>query len=271
MEIANKIVFIGSGNMAQAIIGALLQAEMVKAANIVCNDIVEEKVEALSKRFGVSTAKEKGSALISADIIFLSVKPQDMKTALEDIKHFVKTDALVISIAAGVKTEFIEDVLAKKVAVVRAMPNTPALVLAGATVLCPGKYAVKKQLQKAKSLFSAIGMVEIEDESKFDAVTALSGSGPAYVFYLSDLMAQAGRDLGLDENMARIFVAQTIYGAGKMLIETGSAPSELIMRVKSPNGTTESALKYFESVNLKETVFKAMEAARNRSMELNKQ
>ncbi|MDR2860679.1 MAG: pyrroline-5-carboxylate reductase [Elusimicrobiota bacterium] len=270
MEIAKKIVFIGSGNMAQAIISAILKSEMIKPENIICNDIVKERVDLLHEKFGVSIAVEKGVALVGADIIVLSVKPQNMKSVFDEIRSFIKSDAIIISIAAGIKTENIETGIGKKISVIRAMPNTPALTLSGATALCAGKYTRNEQMQKAKQLFSAIGKVEIQDESKFDAITALSGSGPAYVFYLAQLMAQAGEDLGLDKKIAQEFAAQTIYGAGKMLVETGVSAEELKLRVKSPNGTTEAALNYFEEHNLKDIIFKAMEAAKNRSIELSK-
>ncbi|MDR1952151.1 MAG: pyrroline-5-carboxylate reductase [Elusimicrobiota bacterium] len=270
MEIAKKIVFIGSGNMAQAIISGILKAKMIEPKNIVCNDIDKNKLNALSNNFRVSAQAEKSLAIADADIIFLSIKPQNMKNVLDEINPFVKTDNIVISIAAGITTETIEKSFDKKIAVIRAMPNTPALSLAGITALCAGKYALPANMEKSKVLFSAIGKVEIEDESKFDIITALSGSGPAYVFYLCSLMAQAAIKLGFDKNSAEKFAVQTIYGAGKMLAESGLSSEELTLRVKSPNGTTEAALKYFESKDLEDIVFKAMEEAAKRSVELSR-
>ena len=270
MEISKKLFFIGSGNMAQAIVSGLLQSKLVKAGNIVCNDVVKEKVLHLSEKFGISIAEDKGEAIIGADIIFLSVKPQNMPTVFDEIRQFVKKGAIIISIAAGITTKYIEDSIGKEVAVVRAMPNTPALVLSGATALCKGKFVSDEQLQKAKKLFGATGKVAILDEDKFDVITALSGSGPAYVFYFCELMQKAAETLGLDKETAEAFAVQTVYGSGKMLAETKTAAKELKEKVKSPNGTTEAALKYFESQNLSDIVQKAMEEAMQRSKELSK-
>jgi len=150
------------------------------------------------------------------------------------------------------------------------MPNTPALVLSGATALCRGKYVSEEQLLKARKLFSAIGKAVILDESKFDVITALSGSGPAYVFYFCELMQKAAQTLGLDEEIAKKLAVQTIYGSGKMLDETQMPAAQLKEKVKSPNGTTEAALKYFEANNLADIVLQAMAEAMKRSQELSR-
>jgi pyrroline-5-carboxylate reductase len=270
MEIGKKLFFIGSGNMASAIISGLLQAKLIKPENIICNDVVKEKVINLSLKYGISIAENKGEAIIGSDIIFLSVKPQNMPQALEDIKQFVKKSAVIISIAAGITTRFIEDSIGKEVGVIRAMPNTPALVLAGATALCKGKFVSQEQLLRARQLFLGIGRVEILDESKFNIITALSGSGPAYVFYFCELMQKAAQDMGLSQELAKVFAVQTVYGAGKMLAETNASAIELKEKVKSPNGTTEAALKYFETQNLYDIVKTAMKEAEKRSKELSK-
>jgi pyrroline-5-carboxylate reductase len=270
MEISKKLFFIGSGNMAQAIISGLLEAKLVKAENIVCNDVVKEKVLNLQQKFGISIAEDKGEAIIGTDIIFLSVKPQNMPRVFEEIRNFVKRNAIIISIAAGITTKFIEDSIQKEVAVIRAMPNTPALVWSGATALCKGKFVSDEQLQKAKSLFSSIGKAEILEEKCFDIITALSGSGPAYIFYFCELMQKAAEKLGLSKDIAETFAVQTVYGSGKMLDITKESASVLKDRVKSPNGTTEVALKYFESQNLSDIVCKAMEKAMEKSAQLSK-
>jgi pyrroline-5-carboxylate reductase len=270
MEISNKLFFIGAGNMADAIISGLLKSKLVKAENIVCNDVIKDKVVNLSRKYGVAIAEDKGEAIIGADIIFLSVKPQNMPNVFEEIKNFVKSGTIIISIAAGISTGFIENSIGKKIAVIRAMPNTPALVLCGASALCKGGFVSDEQLQKAQKLFRAIGKAVILDESKFDIITALSGSGPAYVFYLCELMQKAAVRMGLDEESARIFAVQTVYGSGAMLEETKIPAGVLKEKVKSPNGTTEAALKCFEARNLSDIVFEAMEKAAQRSRELSK-
>ena len=270
MEISRKLFFIGSGNMASAIISGLLQSKLVSASNIVCNDVIKEKAEALAQKYGVSVAESKSAAIIGSDIIFLSVKPQNMPEVFEEIKNFVKKGTIIISIAAGITVKFIEDSIGKEVGVIRAMPNTPALVLSGATALCKGKYVTDEQLVKAKKFFGAIGKAEILDESKFDVITALSGSGPAYVFYLCELMQKAAQNMGLDEETAKTFAVQTVYGSGKMLAESGMPAQKLKEIVKSPNGTTEAALKYFEANKFAEIVEQAMREAEKRSKELSK-
>jgi pyrroline-5-carboxylate reductase len=270
MEISKKLFFIGSGNMAQAIISGLLESRLVKPENIVCNDVVKDKLFNLQQRFSVSITENKGEAIIEADIIFLSIKPQNILKVFDEIRNFLKEKVIIISIVAGITTNFIENNIRKEVAVIRAMPNTPALVRSGSTALCKGKFVSDKQLQKAKSLFSSIGKAEILDEENFDIITALSGSGPAYIFYFCELMQRAAEKLGLDKQIAKTFAVQTFYGAGRMLYITNESSKILKEKVKSPNGTTEAALKYFESQNLLNIVYKAMERAMEKSKELSK-
>jgi pyrroline-5-carboxylate reductase len=270
MEISKKLFFIGSGNMARAIISGLIGARLIKAENIVCNDIVRQKVLKLARDFGVSIAQDKGKAILGVDIIFISIKPQNILEVFNEIRNFVKSKTIVISIVAGITTKFIEDNIKKDVAVIRAMPNTPALVRLGATALCKGRFVTDKQLRKVKSLFSSIGKAEILDEKDFDVITALSGSGPAYIFYFCQLMQKAAQKLGLNEEIAKKFAVQTVYGAGKMLDATKESAEALKEKVKSPNGTTQAALKYFESQNLSNIVYESMKQAMERSKELSK-
>jgi pyrroline-5-carboxylate reductase len=270
MEISKKFFFIGSGNMAQAIISGLLETKLVKAQNIICNDIVKKKVLSLQEKFGISVAEDKGEALIDADIVFLSVKPQSMLKVFDEIRNFIKKNTIIISIAAGITTKFIEENIKKDVAVIRAMPNMPALVRCGVTALCKGRFVTNEQLQRAKSLFASIGKAEILDEEKFDIITALSGSGPAYIFYFCELLQNAAYRLGLSQEIAKSFAVQTVHGSGKMLDVTNESARALKEKVKSPKGTTEVALKYFESQNLSNIVYNAMSQAMNRSKELSK-
>jgi pyrroline-5-carboxylate reductase len=270
MEISKKLFFIGSGNMAHATISGLIEAKLVKAENIVCNDIVKAKVLNLQQEFGVSIAEDKGEAIIEADIIFLSVKPQNILKVFDEIRNFIKRKTIIISIAAGITTRFIEDNIQKYVAVIRAMPNTPALVRSGATALCKGRFVTEDQFQKVKSLFLSIGKAEILDEKDFDIITALSGSGPAYIFYFCELMQKAAEKLGLSKEIAKTFAVQTVYGSGKMLDTTKESAEVLKEKVKSPNGTTEAALKYFEIQNLSSIVYESMKQAMEKSKELSK-
>ncbi|MDR1122654.1 MAG: pyrroline-5-carboxylate reductase [Endomicrobium sp.] len=270
MEINKKFFFIGSGNMASAIIGGILESNIVKSENIVCNDVVKEKVINLQKKYGVSIVEDKGEATIEADIIFLSVKPQDIPKVLDEIRHFVRSKTIIVSIVAGITTKFIEESIQKNTAVIRTMPNSPALVRSGATALCKGRFVSGDQLQRIKDLFVSIGKAEILDEKNFDIITALSGSGPAYIFYFCELMQKAAEKLGLDKNISKTFAIQTVYGAGKMLSITNEPAEILKEKVKSPNGTTEVALKYFESQKLQNIVYEAMNQAMKKSKTLSK-
>jgi len=270
VEITEKIFFIGSGNMSQAIIKGILEAKLVKAENIICNDISKEKLSNIQQKFGVSVVQDKNVAIMRTDIVFIAVKPQNMLEVCNEIKKIVQTKTLIISIAAGITTKFIEDSIQKNVSVVRAMSNTPAFVCSAATALCKGKFVSYDQFQKARNLFSSIGKVEMLPENRFDIITALSGSGPAYIFYFCELMQKAAEKLGLDREIAKIFAVQTVYGSAKMLDITGEPAEVLKEKVKSPNGTTEMALKYFEFQNLPNIVYKAMEQAMKKSRELTK-
>jgi pyrroline-5-carboxylate reductase len=270
MEISEKLLFIGSGNMASAIISGLIETRLINAENIVCNDIVRQKALRLAQDFGVSIAEDKNESIADVDIIFLSIKPQNILEVFDEIRDFVKRKTIVISIVAGITTRFIEDNIKKEVAVIRAMPNTPALVRLGATALCKGRFVTGQQLRKVKSLFSSIGKAEILDEKDFDIITALSGSGPAYIFYFCELMQKAAQKLGLDKEIAKRFAVWTVYGSGKMLDVTKESAEALKEKVRSPNGTTEAALKYFESQNLSNIVYESMKQAMERSKELSK-
>lgn len=268
MQISGNALFIGSGNMACAIMDGILKAQIIKPQNIFCNDIDEKKLADLSKRLGIIPFLDKKESLKEADIVFLSVKPQNIVSVLDEIKPFIKKGALIISIIAAIQTKFIEDSLNAGIEVVRVMPNTASLLLCGVSAICGGRYASKESVEKVKNLFSCIGKAEIMDENHFDAITALSGSGVAYIFYFCELMQKAGEKLGLKEEIAKRFALQTVYGAGKMLVESGLDAELLRKNVTSPNGTTEAAIKSFQDSKLEDIVFQAMQKARDRSIEL---
>jgi pyrroline-5-carboxylate reductase len=267
MQISDKILFIGSGNMARAIISGMLSSKLTIPQNILCNGRDEQKLIDLSKQFEIVPMPNKQEGLKQADIVFLSVKPQGIAAVLEGIKPFIRKNALFISIIAGKKAEFCENILGD-IEIVRVMPNTPVFVLAGTSAISGGKFASKDNIEKVKTIFSSIGQAEIVDEILLDAVSALSGSGPAYVFYLCELLQKAGEKLGLKSEIAKSFAANTIYGAGKMLKEIGQTPEILRKNVTSPNGTTQAAIEYFQSQNLEDIVYKAMQKSVERSIQL---
>ena len=264
------IGFIGSGNMAEALIKGIIAAGIYKPANIFVSDIRPERLKQLVKKYKVKPTKNNNKLASKADIFVLSVKPQNMTEALESIKDAVSNKKLVISIAAGVKTSRIADVLGD-VAIIRAMPNTPALIGEGASALFANTKA-KPMLEAAKLIFSAVGKaVVIEDEDLIDAVTAVSGSGPAYYFLLMEEMIKAAVELGLPKTVAKDLVLQTAKGAGLLAAEadkTGESPAELRRKVTSPGGTTEAALKVLAEGKFGPLIEAAVKKARDRSREL---
>jgi pyrroline-5-carboxylate reductase len=264
------IGFIGSGNMAEALIKGIITAGIYKPENIFVSDIRPERLGFLAKRYGVQKADGNAALAAKVDILILSVKPQNMTDALQGIKDAVGADTLIISIAAGVKVANIAAVLGDT-AIVRVMPNTPALIGEGASALFANDRA-KPMLEEAKLIFLAVGKTAvIEDEDLIDAVTAVSGSGPAYYFLLMEEMIKAAIKLGLSEDAAKDLVLQTAKGAGMLAIEAdknGESPAQLRQKVTSPGGTTEAALKVLAEGKFGPLIEAAIKKARDRSKEL---
>jgi len=264
------IGFIGGGNMAEALIKGITSAGLYSPGDIFVSDIRAERLKELDDRYKINTTVNNAEVAEKADILILSVKPQNMVQALDSIKGTVKEDTLVISIAAGVKVKKVADTLGDA-AIVRVMPNTPALVGEGASALYPNEKA-KPELEKAQEIFSAVGRaMVVEDEELMDAVTAVSGSGPAYYFFLMEQMIQAAGQLGLSDELAKELVLQTARGAAILALEAdkkGESPAELRRKVTSPGGTTEAALKVFSEGNLDAIMSMAIEKACARSREL---
>lgn len=267
-----KISFIGAGNMAASLIGGLL-ADGKAPATIHIADIDAERLVALRQRFAVTVCDSNRAAAEAADILVLAVKPQSLKAVAEEISDCVqKTQPLVISIAAGVREQAINRWLGGNVAVVRVMPNTPALIQTGASALYANNKVTVGQRNAAETILRAVGIaLWLDDETGMDAVTALSGSGPAYFFLFMEAMEAAGRELGLDTDSARLLTLQTAFGATKMALESSEDCATLRQRVTSPGGTTEQALRVFEAGNLRGLVKEAVMAAAKRSEELARQ
>jgi len=266
----STIGFIGSGNMAEALIKGIISAGLYKPANIFISDIRQGRLKQLAKKYKVKPAKDNSVLADKADIVVLSVKPQSMAEALESIKGTVGGKKLVISIAAGVRTGRIAAVLGN-VAIVRAMPNTPALIGEGASALFANAKA-KPMLKKAKAIFAAVGqVVVVENEGLIDAVTAVSGSGPAYYFLLMEEMIKTACKLGLPDDVAKDLVFQTAKGAALLAVEADGrceSPAQLRQKVTSPGGTTEAALKVLAKGKFGPLVEAAIKKARDRSREL---
>jgi pyrroline-5-carboxylate reductase len=269
VSLQNKtIAFIGAGNMAEALIRGLLAGRTVAARQIIATDVRPERREFLTKTFGVRTMDDNLEAVKAADIVVLAVKPQQVDEVLLVFKWAMTDRKLVISIAAGVTTARIERALGERARVMRVMPNTPALVGAGAAGVAKGAHATNEDLAVTESILRAVGICVRVEEKFIDAVTALSGSGPAYVYYVTEAMIQAGVTAGLDRALAKKLAIQTVYGAAKLLVESAEEPESLRRKVTSPGGTTEAALKVMSGRKLAEIFAEAMKAAEKRSREL---
>ena len=264
------IGFIGAGNMAEAMINGVLKAKVYRPGKVLISDLRQSRLDYLRDHYGVRPAVNNAELAAKAEIIVLSVKPQNMTDALESIKNYIKQDALIISIAAGVKTTDICEILGD-MAIVRVMPNMPAWVDEGAAVLYPNEKATEK-IEKARLIFLSVGKAEVlEDEGMLDAATAVNGSGPAYFFLLIDEMIKASVALGLSEEVSRDLVIQTGKGATLLAekeAESGVTPAELTKKVATPNGTTEAAFNVFAEHDFSSIVSKAMHRAAQRSREL---
>jgi pyrroline-5-carboxylate reductase len=263
------LTFIGGGNMASSLIAGLI-ADGWDPARIRVADTNEQQLNRLSDRFSVTTTTDNGKAADHADVIVLAVKPQIMKPVTRELADRVaRQHPLIISIAAGITETTLRTWLGKDTAIVRTMPNTPAMVNSGATALYANPAVNDEQRSIAESILRAVGLaIWIDDESLMDAVTALSGSGPAYFFLFMEAMQSAGRELGLPEKAARLLALQTAFGAAKMALESTEDIASLRRRVTSPGGTTEQAINTFQQGNLDALVSKALQAAARRSREL---
>lgn len=268
----DTIGFLGSGNMAEALIKGIIAAKLYAPENVFVSDIRTERLEFLKERYGVTAVENNAELAGKVQTLVLSIKPQNMNDALESIKDTVSSETLLISIAAGIKIEKIAAVLGD-MAIIRVMPNTPALIGEGASGLYANERA-KSLLDKTVSICSSVGKaVIVDNEDLIDAVTAVSGSGPAYYFMLMEEMVKAGTELGLPEDVAKDLVLQTAKGAGLLATEAdknNESPAELRRKVTSPGGTTEAALKVFAEGNISELISAAITRARDRGRELSK-
>jgi pyrroline-5-carboxylate reductase len=263
-----KLALIGGGNMGEAILKGLIAARLITAGEITVTDVLEARLLHLRQTYAVQALSDNAKAVSEADLVILAVKPQDIVPTVQGIAPTMHDGQVVISIAAGVPTARIETAFGKPVRVVRVMPNTPALVLAGAAGLCAGTWATPEDLAVARLLFDALGKTVVVSEHLMDAVTGLSGSGPAYIFVLIEALADGGVKMGLSRDAALTLAAQTVYGSAKLLLESGLHPGELKDRVASPAGTTIAGLYALEAGAFRGTIIDAVERATQRSREL---
>jgi pyrroline-5-carboxylate reductase len=262
-----RFAIVGAGNMGLALLRGLLDSRSVHPQNISVRNKRKERGDALAQRYGVRTAATNAECVAGADVVILSVKPQILSKVLEELREHVQS-AVLISVAAGISTRRIERELGGSPRVVRAMPNTPALIKEGATAITAGEYANEDDVRLAEAVFSKVGRVCIVDEVHLDAVTGLSGSGPAYIFLIIEAFADAGVKVGLSREIAMDLAVQTIQGSARMLQQLGEHPGKLKDQVTSPGGTAIAGLHTLEEGGLRTTIMNAVEAATNRAKEL---
>lgn len=263
-----RIGLIGGGNMAAALARGLLASGRVTPENLQASDPSEARRAVLAREYGISVTADNAEVARFANVLVLAVKPQAMDAALGSIAGALSADATIVSIAAGVPLAALEARLPPGARVVRAMPNTAAIALAGATGLCAGSRAGASDLDAARELFEAVGTASVVDEGLLDAVTGLSGSGPAYVMLVIEALADGGVQMGLSRETAQLLAAQTVYGAAKLLLETKEHPARLKDMVTSPAGTTIAGLSALEAGRLRHTLMDAVAQATRRSQEL---
>ena len=264
-----KIGILGTGNMGEALVRGLVQSNSSDPQNIICTDVREDNLEEIQREYGVTTTVDNVEAVRVSDIVVYAVKPQIIASVLKETAGCLDMSKLIISIAAGVPMAAIESCLQKDLRLIRAMPNIAVAVKEGATAIAAGKHALKDDIKLAKAIFDSVGRcVFIDENILMDAITGLSGSGPAYIFLIVDALADAGVKMGLSRQDALFLSSQTVLGAAKLLIETKEHPAQLKDRVTSPGGTAIAGIHTLEKGGLRTTLINAVEAATNRSREL---
>jgi len=263
-----KIGVIGTGNMGESLISGLIYAKSSIPKNIICSDVRKEKLKSVQDAFGVFTTTSNIDVVKASEIVIYAIKPQIMASILRETASHLDMSKVIISIAAGVPLAAIESCLNKDLRLIRVMPNIAASVKEGAAAIAPGKHATKNDLKLAKAIFDSVGKSIIIEEELMDAITGLSGNGPAYIFLIVDALADAGVKMGLAREDALLLSAQTVLGAAKLLLETAEHPGRLKDKVTSPGGTAIAALHTIEAGGLRTTLINAVEVGTNRSKEL---
>jgi pyrroline-5-carboxylate reductase len=260
-----KIGFIGCGNMANAIIGGILSAGTLKPEDIIASNHTSQKLEQAREKYGIATTLSNRVAAAQCEILVLAVKPQYFSEVIEEISDDVPDSTVVVSLAPGKSLERICDMFGHDLKLIRTMPNTPALVGEGMTALCPNSLVTPEELKEVRRLFDSFGKTEVVSESTMDAVVAVSGSSPAYVFLFIEAMADAAVMGGMPRAQAYTFAAQSVLGSAKMMLETGKHPGELKDMVCSPAGTTIEAVAALERSGFRGAVMEAMRACMEKS------
>jgi pyrroline-5-carboxylate reductase len=269
-----KLGFIGGGNMTEALLKGLLASTYAAPKNILVSDLLLDRLDYLNKEYKVKTTDDNRKLVQKSDILILAVKPQTVKKVIESFSDLVDSNKIIISVAAGIPISLIEKTLdiegKKKISVIRTMPNTPALVQEGATAICGSSHSSNLDLKIAHHIFKAIGQTVDIEEIHMDAVTGLSGSGPAYIFMIIEALSDAGVKVGLSREVSNILTIQTILGSAKLARDSGKHTGELKDMVTSPGGTTISGLHMLEEGGVRTAFMNAVERATERSRELGK-
>lgn len=263
-----RIGLIGAGNMGGALVRGILEAGLVNEREVRISDPEKEKVVKLKRELGIECSPSNFDLASWAEVVILAVKPGVVGHVLEEIREVITEKKLVISVAAGVPTKYIEGIIGRKAAVIRVMPNTPALIRKGASAFSPGRFSDSTAEEEVSKIFSAVGTAVKVTEEVMDIVTAVSGSGPAYIFLMAEVLAENATSMGLKKEIALGLVNQMILGAAYMLKSTSESAASLRQKVTSPGGTTEAALAVFERENFRELISQALGAAAKRCREL---
>jgi pyrroline-5-carboxylate reductase len=264
-----KIAFIGAGSMAEAFISGILENSLIDKKNVwVTNNSNEERLKRISDTYGVRTTYDLKELFAGADIVILSMKPKDAATAIQYIREYLTEKMLVVSVLAGVSMSTIETLARLPIAVVRAMPNTSAAVGKSATAVAVNERVTPKQIELMKDLFGTVGLTTFVEEEQLDAVTGLSGSGPAYIYYLIEAMEKSAVEVGLDKEMASELIVQTLIGAAEMVKNSTKSSEQLRRDVTSPGGTTEAGVKVLEEHQVQQAFISCIKAATEQSKKM---
>lgn len=257
-----KIAFLGAGSMAEALIAGIVKMRATTPGDLwVSNRSNDTQLIRLKEQYGIIPCRDMHTLLADADIVLIAVKPKDVYTVLQQAKSFLKNSMLLISVAAGVSTKSLEAITENSMPIVRAMPNTSAAVGKSATALSGNDYIKQEDLALAKEIFKTVGMVVYTEEKKMDAVTGLSGSGPAYIYYLIEAMQQSAKQIGLEHEEAQNLIIQTLMGAAEMVHSSDKSPQTLRYEVTSPGGTTEAGIRILEHHGVKEAFIECIKEA----------
>ncbi|SET58676.1 pyrroline-5-carboxylate reductase [Natronincola peptidivorans] len=263
-----KLGFIGCGNMAQAMMGGIIAGNLIPADEIIASDGYKPSLEKTKENLGIHITMDNKEVAVNSELIVLSIKPQFYDVVIKEIAPIIKEDTIIITIAPGKTLEDLENQFGKKVKIVRTMPNTPAMVGEGMTAMCANDLVAEKEMKEVKGILEGFGRVEMVPEYVMDAVVAVSGSSPAYVFMFIEALADGAVLQGMDRAQARIFAAQSVLGSAKMVLETKLHPAELKDMVCSPAGTTIEAVKTLEDRGFRSAVIQAMDSCAKRCKDM---